>query len=200
MAFRLGDVYSVSMPTDANSVNMEKRYHHGDLRAALIAAGLDLLAQRDGAAPGLRELARAAGVSATAVYRHFPDHNALLAALAAAGLDKLAEAQRAAAEAAGGGKAAFAATGRAYVRFALDNPSLFRLIFTSRHAAGDMGQGSAFAMLRANAEATAPPGEGAAYALGAWSIVHGLATLLLDGQVDADDAMIARVIEGAVPR
>lgn len=184
------------MTAHDNSVNIEKRYHHGDLRSALIAAGLDLLAARDGGAPGLRELARTTGVSATAVYRHFPDHGALLAALAAAGLDKLADAQRAAAEATGGGTAAFAATGCAYVRFALDNPSLFRLIFTSRHGVGEMDAGSAFAMLRANAEAMAPPGEGAAYALGAWSIVHGLATLLLDGQVEADEAMIARVLTG----
>jgi AcrR family transcriptional regulator len=74
---------------------MEKRsYHHGDLRQALIEAGLTLLDVRAADALSLREVARAVGVSATAVYRHFPDKGALLDALAAEGLRKLADAQR----------------------------------------------------------------------------------------------------------
>jgi AcrR family transcriptional regulator len=106
-------------------------YHHGDLRAALIQEGLRLLEERRGDDVGLREVARAAGVSATAVYRHFPDKAALLRALSSEGLARLAEAQRRAFSGAGGGKAGFLATGRAYVAFALANPALFRLAFSS---------------------------------------------------------------------
>ncbi|NVN11818.1 helix-turn-helix domain-containing protein, partial [Nguyenibacter vanlangensis] len=76
-------------------------YHHGDLRAALIEAGLRLLADRAVDALSLREIARAVGVSATAVYRHFPDKDALLRTLAGEGLNRLARAQRAASDAAG---------------------------------------------------------------------------------------------------
>ena len=78
----------------------------------------------------LREVARAAGVSPTAVYRHFPDKRALMVAIAEAGVKRLARAQEDAANAATDLRCAFQATGRAYVLFALDNPELFRLIFT----------------------------------------------------------------------
>src|SRR3546814_14126074 len=79
-----------------NSVNMKdapakaaRAYHHGDLRAAVIAAGLKRLAEDAGGELGLRALARDVGVSATALYRHLPDKEALLDALAEAGLRRL---------------------------------------------------------------------------------------------------------------
>ncbi len=174
-------------------------YHHGDLRAALIAAGLRSLATRDAEALSLRELAREVGVSATAVYRHFPTKAALMAALAAEGLARLAADQRAASAAAGGGIAGFNATGRTYVRFALANPALFRLVFTSPVAATSDGEDDAMALLRANAVALAPPGEDPQlFALRAWSIAHGLALLMLDGQLPAEDALIDAVVDAAV--
>ena len=112
------------MKINANSVNIDKKpYHHGDLRAALIAEGLALLAIQAADSLSLRELARRVGVSAPSVYRHFPDKEALMTALAEEGLKQLAAAQHEAATQAGGGKAGFAATGRAYVRFALDHPA-----------------------------------------------------------------------------
>ena len=186
------------------TVSTSKRYHHGDLRAAVIEAGLKLLEERTADDLGLREVARAVGVSATALYRHFPDKGALLRALASAGLDRLAAAQRAAAEAAGGGKAGFDATGRAYVRFALDNPGLFRLIFSNAPdrdllASAPEDVPDAFRMLLENAERFAPPGlgpeAGKLLALQAWTQVHGLAMLLLDGQINRDDATIAAMID-----
>ena len=180
-------------------------YHHGDLRAAAIAAGLDLLGEREADDLGLREVARAVGVSATALYRHFPDKAALLRALAEAGLAQLAESQRQAAAAAGGGAAGFGATGRAYVRFALDHPALFRLIFSAAPGGGDPFDrpaeeaDEAFRMLRDNAARLAPPGAGpeAAHriALHAWALVHGLATLILDGQIPRDDALIDELLK-----
>jgi AcrR family transcriptional regulator len=180
-----------------------RTYHHGDLRAALVQAGLRLLEERQGDDVSLREVARTVGVSATAVYRHFPDKGALLRALAAEGLDRLALAQQAAFEAAGGGQAGFVATGRAYVRFALANPALFRLIF-SNPPEQDLLAGPrdkvprAFRMLRENAAFLLPPGADDEAvdraALEAWAQVHGLALLMLDGQIPADEALIDTVI------
>ncbi|GAA0309708.1 TetR/AcrR family transcriptional regulator [Sphingomonas oligophenolica] len=180
-----------------------KSYHHGDLRAALIEAGLALLEARAADDLGLREVARAVGVSPTAIYRHFPDKRALMAALAAEGLARLAAAQRAASEAAGGGVAGFSATGAAYVRFALANPALFRLIFANS-ATADLLDGKpeddAMAFLRANAAALAEGvgGDAQVVALQAWAIAHGLAMLMLDGQVPVDDALIDRVVDAGV--
>ena len=181
----------------------EKRYHHGDLRAALVAEGLRLLARRDAESLSLREVARGVGVSATSVYRHFPDKEALLTALAVEGLAELGAAQRLAGEVAGGGEAGFAATGRAYVRFALANPALFRLIFASPVLAPGKGGGvresEAGALLQANAAISAGnAGDASMHAVRAWALVHGLAMLMLDGQIPEDDTLIDRAIGGEV--
>ena len=185
-------------------MSTSKNYHHGDLRAAAIEAGLQLLKDRNADDLGLREVARAVGVSATALYRHFPDKAALLRALAAEGEERLAAAQSAAAGTAGGGKPGFAAMGRAYVRFALDNPALFRLIFSTLPRAGDpFGRPpeetpAAFRMLRENAARLAPPGAGPEVgkllAMEAWAMVHGLAVLILDGQIEGDDALVPGIL------
>jgi AcrR family transcriptional regulator len=187
------------MTFEANSVNIEKRpYHHGDLRSALIAEGLRLLSERDADSLSLREVARAVGVSAPSVYRHFPDKKALMTALAEEGLKQLAHAQHDAADAAGGGQAGFAATGRAYVRFALANPALFRLIFTSpliaayRSEQAERPEAMNF-LLRNAAAVTGADGESTVTrgrAIEAWALVHGLAMLMLDGQIPIDDRII----------
>lgn len=190
------------MGQNDNTVNIaEKRYHHGDLRVALVAEGLRLLAQRDVESLSLREVARGVGVSATSVYRHFPDKEALLTALAMQGLAELGAAQSAAAAAAGGGDAGFAATGRAYVRFALANPALFRLIFASPVLAPVKGapvrESAVGELLHANAAVyAADEGEASVVAVQAWALVHGLAMLMLDGQIPEDDALIDRAIGG----
>jgi AcrR family transcriptional regulator len=195
------------MAQNGNTVNMaERAYHHGDLRAALVTEGLRLLAQRDADSLSLREVARGVGVSATSVYRHFPDKEALLTALATQGLAELGAAQKAAATQAGGGQAGFAATGRAYVRFALANPALFRLIFASpvlapgraRGARAGMQETEAGALLQANAAVSAAMGggEAAVVSVRAWALVHGLAMLMLDGLVPADEALIDKAIGG----
>jgi AcrR family transcriptional regulator len=175
-----------------------KPYHHGDLRAALIDAGMAAIEARGADDLSLRELARTVGVSATAVYRHFPDKRALMAALAQVGFDRLAHSQRIASAAAGGGAAGFKATGAAYVRFALANPGLFRLIFAtpnSEPATMDKPD-EAMAMLQANAAVLAPAGtDPAVFALQSWSLVHGLAMLLLDRQVAISDATIDAVVD-----
>ncbi|MDF7775516.1 TetR/AcrR family transcriptional regulator [Sphingomonas sp. AOB5] len=187
-----------------------KKYHHGDLRAALIEAGLGLLAERSADELGLREVARAVGVSATAVYRHFPDKGAFLAALAQEGLRQLGAAQRAASEAVGGGDAGFAATGAAYVRFAIANPALFRLAFSASGGCEapkwvpggwDTPDNDAAALLRENAERlSGSEAKARVTALKAWALVHGLALLILDGQISLDDSEIDAVVGGFDPR
>jgi AcrR family transcriptional regulator len=179
----------------SDSDSSKRGYHHGDLRAALIEAGLKLLADRSADDIGLREAARAVGVSATAVYRHFPDKGAFLNALAGEGLRQLGAAQRAAAEAVGGGDRGFAATGAAYVRFALANPALFRLAFSASgeaHAENDAQR-----LLRENAQRLSKTDAAARLtALRAWSLVHGLALLILDGQIEVADAEIDALVGG----
>jgi AcrR family transcriptional regulator len=195
------------MSTNDNSVNIkiDKRgYHHGDLRSALMQAGLELLKTRSADEVSLREIARMVGVSATAVYRHFPDKAALLGALCDEGGRELGRLQLDAMEKSGGGRTGFDAVGRAYVRFALDNPTLFRMMMTTRHAVDflDMPAGrdsSALQLLRDNIASLAPAGaspeQRRVAALRAWSIVHGLAMLMLDNQVPAEDALIDAVID-----
>lgn len=178
------------------TVSTSKTYHHGDLRAALLEAGLAHLESGGEADISLRQLAREAGVSATAVYRHFPDKKALLVALAATGIARLGEAQRLASDAAGGGAAGFAATGRAYVRFALANPALFRLAFTHGDHAGTPTTScdAPSQILRGYSEAFAG-NDAERLALQAWAVAHGLAMLMLDGRLPPDDAVIDRVLD-----
>ena len=183
-------------------------YHHGDLRAALIAAGLEMLKDRSADALSLREIARQVGVSATAVYRHFPDKQALLYALCEDGADQLRRCQQAAMDAAGGGKAGFDATGRAYVRFALDHPALFRLMSTIKRpgeadAVGASAVNGAMQLLRQNV-ASLLPAEASDMdkrlaTIKAWAKVHGLAMLMLDGQVAVDDRLIDAITTPVMP-
>ncbi|SER48980.1 TetR/AcrR family transcriptional regulator [Rhizobium sp. NFR03] len=183
---------------EGNGVNIEKRYHHGDLRAALIEVGLRLLAERDVEGVSLREMAREVGVTATSVYRHFPDKAALMTTLSAEGLARLAATQNEAAKGIGDSKALFAATGRAYVRFALSNPALFRMIFSAPARSRATGEAEALRMLRANAAASmgALPDRDAVEvaALRSWSLVHGLSMLMLDGQLPSDDRLIEALV------
>ena len=178
----------------------QSTYHHGSLRAALIEAGIAALEGSEGAQFSLRELARKVGVSPAAVYRHFPNKEALLAELSREGLRILGTAQREAYEAAGGGAQGFAETGRAYVRFALAHPALFRLIF----AHGDPGHSGkqesdpARDMLeQATSELTGGGPAAERLATQAWAIAHGIAMLMLDRRLPADDALIDRLLDTA---
>ncbi|HQV04853.1 MULTISPECIES: TetR/AcrR family transcriptional regulator [unclassified Novosphingobium] len=189
------------MVTVSTSKAATRTYHHGDLRAALVEAGLKALETTDFADLSLRHLAREVGVSATAVYRHFPDKQALMQALANAGIEQLGRFQQQAAADSDGSADAFAATGRAYVRWALANPALFRLTFSQCDRAGQtlFGDNLAAQLLRQKA-AGATGGDPEAeqrLMIQAWAVVHGLAMLMLDQQLPNDDAMIDRVIDSA---
>jgi len=171
-------------------------YHHGDLRSALLVAAGDLLAEAGAVAVSLREVARRAGVSHSAPYRHFPDRDALLAALAAEGFAELSRrmAQRA--------PLRLEALGQDYVAFAMEQPGRFGLMFgpavdKSRYPQLELAAQQLYQQLAASVESLAPSGDLATARLAAWSLVHGLAQLLLDGQLpDQDPAALARAVTG----
>lgn len=176
----------------------ESTYHHGSLREALVDAGMAALEGGAGVALSLRELARTVGVSPAAVYRHFPNKDALLAELGREGLRMLGHSQRAAYDAAGGGAQGFAETGRAYVRFALAHPALFRLIFAHGDAACFEKPQPDPARLMLEQATTELAGSGPAaerLATQAWAIAHGIAMLMLDKRLPADDALIDRLLD-----
>jgi len=150
-------------------------YHHGALRSALLEAAGDILETDGASALSLREAARRAGVSHSAPYRHFPNRDSLLAALAAEGFSLLREAA---------GKRPEGDMGLGYVEFALTHPHRFRLMF------GGQLRLDEHPGLRAQAEENFADLQGAFASLGAdapfaaaaaWSLVHGLASLMLDG-------------------
>ena len=155
-------------------------YHHGDLRAAVLAAAGKLIEKEGLARLSVREAARRAGVSHNAPYRHFPDRDALLAALATEGFRLLEESLQ---------NRSGRELGEAYVRFALAHPQRFRVMFMTRQA-GAMHErfATAFAGLGAEAESAAAA---------AWSLVHGLAELILDGHFENNDDFVTRVL-GAI--
>ncbi|QTD54986.1 TetR-like C-terminal domain-containing protein [Parasphingorhabdus cellanae] len=192
-----------------NSVNIKDvppvsgTYHHGDLRAAAIAAGMKRIEDMAHPDLGLRALARELGVSATALYRHFPNKDALLDALALEALNRLGKNQAEAGQAAGGGREGFVEVGVIYVQWAVENPALVRLIYdrvgkVDLESDNPSAMGEAFLQLRKGIAALMPDdmsGERRAVAaLHAWSLVHGLAMLILDGQVEYDPDMVRKVV------
>ncbi|WP_426015163.1 TetR/AcrR family transcriptional regulator [Caulobacter sp. DWR2-3-1b2] len=182
-------------------------YHHGDLRAALIAAAETLLTRMGPSELSLRGVAREAGVSAMAPYRHFADKDALLAAVAGDGFRQFETRLNQATSAAPNARAGLIAQGVAYVRFAHDQPALFRLMFgpliTKAVALEHLDRDSAPALdaLRGAVAAAYPQADTARrddLVLTCWSLVHGLAGLIVDGRLPASaevaEAMAARVL------
>ena len=179
-------------------VNMAETYHHGNLREGLVSAALELLDGGD-TAPSLREVARAAGVSAMAPYRHFADRGALLRAVAERGFAQLREVLLVA-DAAENARAALIAQGRAYVDFARAHPALFRLMFSGEKTGG-MPEGETAYTVLARRVAGIAPRRAEVATLAAWGLVHGLATLLLDTRVgtlppSAVDAALDLLVDG----
>ena len=162
-------------------------YHHGDLRAALVAAAESLLATNTPLS--LRSVAKAAGVSHAAPYHHFANLDALIAAVATRGFHDLATAMKTASPNADSA-AVLAGHCTAYVDFALARPSVFRLMFSpllqrkTDHPALQAAADEAFEVLRQAAHAYAAEGADE-LALAGWSLAHGLASLAIDGALSA---------------
>lgn len=183
--------------------NAKENYHHGDLHSALLETGLRLLAEKQGDI-SLREVARETGVSATAVYRHFPDKDALLGALAYAGYEQLFDAQDAAAKGKADEEQAFRGVGQAYVHFAVANPDLFRLMTSYMPSSTDVesgafaGENRAGQLLRdyiATLMPDASDWERGVAAVQALALVHGLAQLILGGQIPNDPKLIDAAVD-----
>jgi AcrR family transcriptional regulator len=163
-------------------------YHHGDLRAACLQAARELLEEDGSAALSLRAVARRAGVSATAPYRHYADRDALVSAVAAQGYRELAE-HLSAAHPSPATPDDLAAVAVAYVRFALDHPALFRVMFAEPCDPNNEERVSAtiaiWEYVRGIVHGTFPDADPDALSTSIWALVHGLAFLHLDGKLDA---------------
>jgi AcrR family transcriptional regulator len=168
-----------------------KRYHHGDLPRALLDAALHIVEKRTEALT-LRAVARLAGVSQAAPYRHFASKEAILAAVAEDGFRSLMAAMQESLDACGEGPLGrLRAVGLGYVTFATSHPSHFRLMFGRERRTLDLPSlrqvatdRSASSSRRSDCQRAGPARSeepAANPALTAWSCVHGLPALLVDG-------------------
>lgn len=164
----------------------DRNYHHGNLRTALLDAAEALLTNSGPDAVSTRACAKAASVAPSAVFRHFKDRRALLTALAARGFGQMVacvERKKSAADPAPTHQ--FRAVGEGYLDYALSHPNMFRLMFDGASVTLDDEE-----LVKAAAGLDGP-GEAALgteagdTGLLAWAVVHGLATLTLDSQLDA---------------
>ncbi|GAA4663032.1 TetR/AcrR family transcriptional regulator [Gordonia humi] len=161
-------------------------HHHGNLREALIEGGIEML--EAGETFSLRAVARRAGVSQAAPYRHFADKEDLEAAMAARGFEKLQEhlAVAAANEASAEGGARLAQLTIAYVAFATQHPSLYRLMHSRAHTSDGARipeSASVFALIEEMAGREFPDVDAHGLATGGWALAHGFASLHIDGQI-----------------
>ncbi|HEY8950043.1 MAG TPA: TetR/AcrR family transcriptional regulator [Rhizomicrobium sp.] len=158
-------------------------YHHGDLREALRAAAVAILEKEGLAALSLRAVARKAGVSHAAPYRHFASHEALLVGLAVDGFESLRVAIANAAAAPNDRADRITTIGGAYMRFASENPALTQLMFgpqiPNRDAIPELANAADAIGMEIGASLGDP-----ALGLAVWAAVHGLAMLILDNVVD----------------
>ncbi|MDM7930482.1 TetR/AcrR family transcriptional regulator [Tabrizicola sp.] len=186
-------------------------YHHGDLRAALLVAAEQELAERGMEGFSLRSVAKRAGVSHAAPAHHFGDVQGLLTALAAEGFREFLAAQAAREAVAEADPASqIVAAGLGYVDFAIARPALFRLLWQSERpdfSDADLGQAARAAYQHLVDQVMATGGRSTADEAAAWAISHGLADLLAAGRlksmgslpVAARDAMISGIIRRILP-
>ncbi len=158
-------------------------YHHGDLRNGLLEAARTILEEEDLSQLTLRAVARKAGVSHAAPYRHFPNHEALLVELSLEGFRELREMVADAAKAPGADSDRTAHIGAAYMRFVAKRPAVARLMF-----GGQLPNREKFPELAEAADAVGTEIGNAlpdpALGLAVWSAVHGLAMLVLENVID----------------
>ncbi len=197
-----------------------RRYHHGDLRRALIETALQLITEEQDWTFSLREVARRAGVSHRAPYNHFPEKLDLLAAVAAVGFERLRDGLLGAIAGINDSEKMLVAICGTYVRLGLENPALYRLMFgpvlsdigtADRPTVARIAGAQARAVLeevvlhgaRSGAFAVSPdnPQDLALTAISIWSATHGLTMLVIDRIPRADlllDDMIERMLRMVV--
>mgnify|MGYP000170668969 CR=1 FL=1 len=177
--------------------NARNRYHHGDLKNALVEAAVRLVEQKGIEGMSLRGVAREAGVSQAAPYHHFKDKEALVAEVCCVGFCRLEEDLRQATEGQPSYPAALDAMGRAYIAFALAHKAYFSIMWGGYvHDKNDYPQlveeaSCTFQMLVDTIVAGQEAGqlrvaEPMELVLACWSAVHGAARLIVDKGIDAD--------------
>ena len=172
------------------------RYHHGDLRRALLEAAVRTIDAEGVERLTLRGVGATLGVSRTALYRHFADKSALLAEVAREGFRTLRLQLLEASRAQGGGRAGFEAMSQAYVRFAVSHPAHYRVMFggilgADAHAANpglaEEGAGAFGALVDAlvslQQAGLVRRDDPLQLALFIWSVVHGVSMLAIDGRL-----------------
>lgn len=170
-----------------------KPYHHGHLRKVLLEAAVQLIGEVGPAGFTLREVARRAGVSHNAPYRHFRDRDELMAAVATEGFGELRQAMLDAGAEHPGAVDRLKHSGLAYISFALRRPEHFAVMFDapqtqSKHPASADAAKQAFETLmtfvkNCQDEGALPRGDTLRLALLAWSMVHGIAKLAITGRL-----------------
>jgi len=197
---------------EGKALGKRKSYHHGQLKAALIAAATQLVEEKGADNFSLADACRLAGVSTAAPYRHFRDRNELLAEVVNQGFRDLAQANRAAVEAAGEGTLdGIIAMGRSYVGFAARQPGVFRMMFGQnaqvKQVEGVLETGlDCFGGLIRQVElycaAQGRDDDAREVALRLWTFVHGAASLLIDDDYAhvAPGMDVDTLIEAATPR
>jgi AcrR family transcriptional regulator len=187
------------------------RYHHGDLRRALLQEALRTIQAHGVEGLTLRAVGRALGVSRTALYRHFTDKSALLSAVAREGFRTLRLELLASWDRHGGGRKGFEAMGVAYVRFAVAHPAHYRVMFggfVSTHATDRELMAEASGAFKALVDALVTlqhsglvrednPLQLAQFI---WAIVHGIARLTIDGQLRGSEAESEALTRFAIDR
>lgn len=181
------------MRFDSDRGGRRDSYHHGNLREALIATALELIARHGPGGFAFAEVARAAGVSPAAPYRHFRDLNALIAEVARRGFERFADRLAAAWD---GGRpdpvSALERCGRAYLDFARREPASYAAMFETGLPLDDdpavlAASDRAFGVLREAAEAVCATRPAAGrpptlmVALHIWAFAHGIASLFVGG-------------------
>lgn len=190
-------------------VSTSTKYHHGDLGPALLVAADELLAESGVGVLSLREVARRAGVSHNAPYHHFTDRRALLKRLSERHMEQLLEGQRRAVAEVTPGAPAIRAIASAYVDYAVAHPQGFALVFDPEICIPGAPSAEMAPLIRANEDLIAqaivavdPTLSGErleATVAGAWSLAHGMATLVVAGHLPQDavasglDALVAFV-------
>ncbi|MFK7977488.1 MAG: TetR/AcrR family transcriptional regulator [Halioglobus sp.] len=173
----------------------KQRYHHGDLRSALLGAALEVIGEIGPQGLTIREVARRAGVSHAAPYRHFTDKDELILAVVEQGFELMqatVEHEKSSAE--DDPVHQFAATGLGYVNFALEHPAYYRVMFsgdllsstghvTLQHTSAEALQDMVAQIEQAQALNVVRKGDAVMQALTIWSAIHGFVSLVNDNRI-----------------
>ena len=204
----LSGVASDNVPGKDGSYQKKFKYHHGNLRDALIAAAIRILETDGTEGLSLRALAKATGVTQAAPYSHFQDKDELLAAIAEGGFQRLALQMAEDATGVADVKSRIERLITSYIQFATDNKALFQIMFGRELA--DMKRFPTLAMTAGKSYSlisTALAGRGEKgvetrfLTVSIWSLCHGLTTLIVEGRLDPatfDTANVAEFVKKTV--